>query len=281
MSDTTDLFRRAIPAMRPNVSPVTTAGVGGVPSSGAATRSVMDAVNNTKVSVGSVILIVIAALVLFLVVYKVYDIIRKTSLRKIYIYQGSVSTSTSVDLGAGTTVPEPLAGREYSFSFWFWLDGTDTFNGDKNLLTMGSETYTFTINNHNLKFRAAAAAGATAVVEDTIPVAIQKWTHIMMVVDNNYVTIYKDGDVALSKGITGNFPIVPKSFQVGPKGSGSQGVAGFLAALRYFNYVANAKDVRTTYGKGPMSAGLLRYLGLPMYGIRNPFYRIDGVRDMT
>lgn len=288
MSDqATDPFKRAaIPPMRASVSPVTTSSVGSAPrpagvGAGASaavapssTHSMVDTMNNTKVSVGSVILIVIACLVLFLVVYKVYDIVKKTSLKKEWIRKPMASLKDPQDLATNVKLSDPLVGREYTLSFWFWLDGSDVSISDKMLLDMGG-IYTFAIRNHTLVFKANQVAGSSApAVTETFPVAIQKWTHIMMVVDNNYVTVYKDGDVAISRGIAGSFQTVPKTYLV------TGALTGFLSGMCYYNYVTNAKDVRKAYGKGPMSAGLLRFLGMPMYGVRNPFYRIDGVSDL-
>lgn len=284
--DAGPMMRRAaiIPPMRPNVSPITSgpgsAGAGVTSSNVARTGSVMDTVNNTRVSVGSMILIVAVCILLFFVVYKVYDVIRKTSLRKIFIEKGTVSTTTSLDLAAGKAISDPIAGREYSISFWFWLDGSDVDSTEKNLISMGGRNYTFDIKNHLLVFKVATLPGsATAPVTAEVPIAIQKWTHIVMVVDNNYVTLYKDGDVVASHNVQGHLYTMPRSFEVGPMGTRKTAV-GYIAGVRYFNHIANAKDVRTAYRSGPTSAGLLRYLGLPMYGVRNPFYRVDAVSDV-
>lgn len=50
-----------------------------------------------------------------------------------------------------------------------------------------------------------------------------------------------------------------------------------ISRVVFFNYAISMGDVAALYQKGPMPQSVLSALGIPMYGVRSPFYRIDSV----
>lgn len=50
-----------------------------------------------------------------------------------------------------------------------------------------------------------------------------------------------------------------------------------ISRVVFFNYTISMSDVAALYQKGPMPQSVLSALGIPMYGVRSPFYRIDSV----
>ena len=55
---------------------------------------------------------------------------------------------------------------------------------------------------------------------------------------------------------------------------------GYLSRLQFFNYsLKTPAHISKIYEAGPVkSVGILQKLGLPLYGLRNPLYRVDEVK---
>jgi hypothetical protein len=155
-------------------------------------------------------------------------------------------------------------------------------------------------------------------------VPLQTWVNYVLTIDNNYITLYKDGDIyevtEITNPLKNNNPCadtfcaknkwhatVDKGESQKPNkafnlGSGLKRVAspargefyisannadgaggsnaimdGVISRLSFFNYSLDNDQVKKTYNAGPMNEGVLGRIGMPLYGVRNPVYRVDEI----
>jgi hypothetical protein len=125
-------------------------------------------------------------------------------------------------------------------------------------------------------------------------VPMQRWLHVVMVVDNKLVTTFIDGEIYSVK-TTDEYKLLkePERDQRGnmidhnliiEKTEGAVNVGKFgpavppgsyLSNLEFFNYAISINDVKRIYTHGPFSKNFLAMLGISSYGVRSPVYKID------
>jgi hypothetical protein len=125
-------------------------------------------------------------------------------------------------------------------------------------------------------------------------VPMQRWLHVVMVVDNKLVTTFIDGEIysvkttdeykmlkeperdARGNTITHNL-IIEKTqgtLYMGKFGPAAP-PSSYLSNLEFFNYAISINDVKRIYVHGPFSRNFLAMLGISSYGVRSPVYKID------
>lgn len=142
-----------------------------------------------------------------------------------------------------------------------------------------------TFHNDNCKY-------ATFKI-DYVP--LQRWVNIIINVNNNMLAIIMDGAVHSTRVLNEDNDRCPgesSSKLVSPTtgsimiGNISEEINnlpaadGFISRVQFFNYsLKTPGHIKKIYNAGPVkSVGILQKLGLPLYGIRNPLYRIDEVK---
>lgn len=132
----------------------------------------------------------------------------------------------------------------------------------------------------------------TGIVIPYIP--LQRWVHVAVVCNansyKNYIYAYVDGDLVnttsngerdkyisnceknltdLDLNVSGSLNIggIPNDTAEGP------GFSGLISKITTYNYELNQKDIYDDYYTGPVG-GLLAKLGLGMFGIRSPIYKL-------
>jgi hypothetical protein len=124
-------------------------------------------------------------------------------------------------------------------------------------------------------------------------VPLQRWTHIVVSVDTDHVVLYVDGELYKVVYLnTEKSACVENEVSILRSPSGISNTTGDLVAghsskyntpdaiisrLVFFDNSITHQDVKGLYGQGPISNSALSKLGVPVYGMRNPFYRIDKV----
>jgi len=125
-------------------------------------------------------------------------------------------------------------------------------------------------------------------------IPLQRWVHVAVVCNansyKNYIYAYVDGDLVNTtsngendKYITGckknldnldlnvsgilNIGGIANDFAEGP------GFSGLVSKITTYNYELNQKDIYDDYYNGPVG-GLLAKIGLGMFGIRSPIYKL-------
>lgn len=247
------------------------------------------------------IFLILLAFLIFYVIYHIYNLIMKTSLTTTTLLRVPTrvySTSSSKEIAADGSVPIPINGKEYSYSFWMHIENFITGNL-KHVLSRGNSV-AFLMSATTNQLEIFVSLGNTyvfdsdytsndqtnpenpkylRVVVDYIP--IQRWVNVTLVVDNEFLTVFLDGDintvVNLPSGrIVGNSK---GSFSISSRG-GFPSIDGIISNVKFFNYAITVNDARALYGNGPSNKNILTLMGLPLYGIRNPFYRVDTVEDV-
>ncbi len=134
----------------------------------------------------------------------------------------------------------------------------------------------------------------TGIVIPYIP--LQRWVHIAIVCNansyKNYIYAYVDGDLVSTTsnnekdrylGDTDDTRKTLTKLDINKKGiiniggelnaTEGPGFSGLVSKITTFNYELNQKDVYNDYYWGPIG-NILARLGLGMYGIRNPIYKL-------
>lgn len=154
----------------------------------------------------------------------------------------------------------------------------------------------------------ASAATYTSIVENqldtimkrgiTIPyVPIQRWVHVAVVCNansyKNYIYAYIDGDLVnttssnetdrfITSGVNTKKDLndmdlnISGSLTIGGTSTdyiNGLGFSGLISKFTTYNYELNQKDIFDDYYSGPIG-GLMAKLGLGMYGIRSPIYKL-------
>lgn len=133
---------------------------------------------------------------------------------------------------------------------------------------------------------------ATFII-DYVP--LQRWVNIIINVNNNMLALIMDGAIHSTRVLNQDNSLCDdnsSSNLVSPT-TGSVMIGnineennimpaadGFISKLQFFNYsLSTPQHIQKIYNAGPVdSVGILKKLGLPLYGFRNPLYRIDAVK---
>ncbi len=130
---------------------------------------------------------------------------------------------------------------------------------------------------------------------DSVP--RQTWMHYALVVKNNIVTLYQNGEYYMTKSV--NDFMRSKPIEVNQKGEelmydlvidktagslfvgrnssigGRNAVNGYLSKVEFFTYALNISDVNNIYKKGPIQPNWLQKLGISGYGVRSPVFKVN------
>lgn len=133
----------------------------------------------------------------------------------------------------------------------------------------------------------------------TIPyIPIQRWVHVAVVCNansyKNYIYAYIDGDLVNTTSSKENDRFITNSgtpiqkdlsdmalnvsgkLTIGGTSNdyvNGMGFSGLISKFTTYNYELNQKDIFDDYYSGPVG-GLMAKLGLGMYGIRSPIYKL-------
>ena len=133
---------------------------------------------------------------------------------------------------------------------------------------------------------------ATFII-DYVP--LQRWVNIIINVNNNMLALIMDGaihstrvlnqDNSLCEDNSSSNLVSPTTGSVmigniNEENNLMPAANGFISKLQFFNYsLSTPQHIQKIYNAGPVdSVGILKKLGLPLYGFRNPLYRIDAVK---
>ncbi len=123
---------------------------------------------------------------------------------------------------------------------------------------------------------------------------LQRWLNITINVDNNLVSIFLDGDLLSTKNLANPSTLECDNLLssiisnkhgnlfIGTDAKGNlQTFNGALSNFTAFNYSITLDHVKALYNSGPIPKSMLTKFGLPLYGVRNPFYRVDEIKTTT
>lgn len=193
------------------------------------------------------------------------------------------------NIQSSSSVNDPKAASPFVF-----LDKTDNkmyvrFGETGTTLTDTSVSSYNNLTDTNLK-----TFMKTGIVIPYIP--LQRWVHVAIVCNansyKNYIYAYVDGDLVSTTsnnekdrylGDTDNTRKNLTRLNINLKGivnvggelnsTDGPGFSGLVSKISTFNYELNQRDVYNDYYWGPIG-NILARLGLGMYGIRNPIYKL-------
>jgi hypothetical protein len=256
-----------------------------------------------------VLFVVLACFVLVIVIVYIVYRMRRGDLQSITLVPHPIklyNMPSPVTVQAAT-IPPTLNGQEFSFSFWLYLVEFQPtsehklvfMRGGSGADVLGATPVVFLdarTNRLHIAVKSNQAPGVsdlgallqsdtsrymTAAI-DYVP--LQRWVNVVMVVQDNLLTVYLDGDMYTVENV---FDLAPSTADVRPIFAGTSGNAtigsvsgtaptkGFLGKLQFFNYALMVQDVKALYAQGPVPASMLSLLGLSAYGVRSPLYRVE------
>jgi hypothetical protein len=266
-------------------------------------------------------MVVAIAIGFFIIVYVtiyLYKRFLKTSLKTVTMLTKpfKINENELTNLTDTVTLPQLYNGKEFSVSYWVYFDA-EQFNSthdpkfvlgrmpdkgslassnpifytlpDSNVMYVAIKTnkdtgtYTNLNDLHSLAERDPSPSDSYQFLK--IPyVPLQRWVNIILVVDNNFIQLFVDGELrqvvdlssvgySYSNIIVGN---TNGNFYTGG-GGGFTSFKGYLSKVQMMNYAITIDHAKIIYKSGPLHRSVLSVLGLPLYGVRNPFYRIDEV----
>ena len=202
-------------------------------------------------------------------------------------------------------IPATLNGQEFAYSAWLYISEFTTTTEHKLILARGSDTHganpiMFMDNRTNKVYVSIMTNQSDTFVSSLDEVLdknkskyltatieylpLQRWVHILFVVQDNLLTVYMDGDIYTVENVYDfNVPGRDRPVFAGSVGSvvvgktsGSASTQGYVCKTEFFNHALTPKDVRDIYDRGPVNSNnILTKLGLPAYGLRSPIYRED------
>jgi hypothetical protein len=294
-------------------------------------------------SIVTIALIVLVTGVSFYVMYHLYKIIMKTDLRTVTLLKNAIKVPQyrKVNINADVTMPSLYNGAEFSYSAWMYIESFNRTGKPQLVLYNGKgDSFSETISpvfyldpeyvtlhvllSTNKGARPSVPRGSLENLHkyrdcdfvrlsvDYVP--MQRWVNVALVVDNEYIQLFFDGELRKVIDITDKELIenIHDELRGLPKGAdnlcendnvccksenlccgkrlmntntgkqlyigkiGTDEVFnGYLSKVQFFNYAITVDHAKIIYKSGPLHQSMLGRIGLPMYGLRNPFYKID------
>lgn len=218
------------------------------------------------------------------------------------------------------TLPILNNGNEYSFSYWFYIDQFQITTNPKLIMSAGSSSsladsgMIMYVDPSYTKMHLLMKTNATGTtIQDSLVdihnnvmgetaekcsffrmevpyIPISRWINFTVVVDDNYIQLFMDGELRQVIDTTEQVSVCDSlnmasflgsyNFYSGKPTNGEK-LDGFISKMKFFNYALTVDHAKMVYKTGPVHQSILSKLGLPLYGIRNPFYRVDEDVDDT
>jgi len=246
-----------------------------------------------------VLLLVTIAITVWVIVY-VFNEYNTSNLVTATLQKDPVKVNNSgvINVTADKTLPAAKNGNEASLSFWTFVanETNDASTGPKLILGVMESTssiqqasplFTMESDTNELQLQIVPNTNGSPVSIKGGYLPMQRWVNITVVIENNFIQLYVDGelrnvqDVDSTVKMNGNIYIGGTGGVVSSGGVTnpqiSQSIQGFISKIQAFNYALTIDHVKIVYRKGPLTSNVLSKIGIPMYGIRNPFYDITTV----
>lgn len=152
------------------------------------------------------------------------------------------------------------SSNNYSISLWYYLsDFNHRYNQEKEIFKLSTSgesgtvfmNATFAPTKNDLMVDVMTQNGSfEKVAIENVP--LQRWTHILIVVNNRAVDLYLDGKLVKTKVLT-NVPKVPTAADIvfgGGSDTQQSGFKGYLSNFRYYSISVNPKKAYDIYKEG-------------------------------
>ncbi|MEW5315087.1 MAG: hypothetical protein WDW38_006539 [Sanguina aurantia] len=267
----------------------------------------VSSIDSSSVVVWSVACVLLLVLIIAYIVWR----IRRRDLKSLILVRDPVRLDgpgmpLTIDQ---SKIPTTLNGQEYSYSFWLYLVqyenkaahtmifGRGQGVGATAEAAVGGSPLVYLDQSTNKLYVSVAknsAAATTTVFTDVQAstnfvqgvidyVPMQRWVNVVIVVQDQLMTLFLDGDIYTVSNVTDTvttatprpvFGATSGSVVVGASPATNQQQA-FLSQLQFFNFAMTMRDVKARYAGGPLAPSALSLLGIPAYGIRSPVYKLQ------
>jgi hypothetical protein len=246
-------------------------------------------------------LIVVISVMFIITIYVIFYVWRtynSTSLKTVTMTKSPIHLTEMgggfKNLSADVVLPSMYNGNEFSYSFWTYVNSSTGIASNTNKFILGRMTDTdlplsgnplFYMDSTSNKLYAYVNTKGSPVEllsdmgtsENTLTIEympIHRWVNIVLVVDNNFIQLFMDGELRQVKDLSGeNKLVLPTQGNMVAGGDGS--FDGYLCKVQCFNYALSIDHAKIVYKAGPLQKSILAAIGVPNYGVRAPFYRVD------
>lgn len=265
-------------------------------------RQLTDYAKNSE-NVGTMLALFVSFVMVIYVVLYLMKQFNMTSLKTVTMVKNKplrITGNSMHNLSQNDSLPAQNHGKEWSMSFWVYIDNEEIEKTTEPKFIIGrmsgpnagasanplvymdpveNKMHVVVRTNFSMGYTSLAALHGSGVGKMTIDyIPLQRWVNVIVVVDQNYVQLFMDGELRqvndLSQG--NNKVVMDSSGNIFSGGSSSTATfKGYVSKVQWFNYAVTIDHAKIVYGAGPLRKTILSALGLPMYGIRSPFVRID------
>lgn len=279
------------------------------PSNTKNTTSMVDKLRKYGQSnIGLIIVAFVLVCVIIYVIIYIYKTYNSTSLKTATMLKKplKITNTEIVNVSNNVALPELYNGKEFSYSFWIYVDAVHPNNDYKFVLgrlnakedySSGNPIFFLDKSLNKLYVYVRTEGDQTSSLSTMVNssntlniryLPLQRWVNILLVVDNNFVQLFLDGDLRQVKDLSGNSAqpankVVATSSGNLMAGGSESSIAfdGYLSKVQALNYAATIDHAKVIYKAGPLHKSILAAIGVPFYGIQSPFYRIDEQTEVT
>ena len=250
-------------------------------------------------------LVVVVGILFIVIVYVMIYIFKQyndTSLKTVTMVKKPIKVPSdrllNISEDAGLPKLNYVNGKEFSYSFWVYVDGDNNQNTSYRKFILGRMESSdsvdhasplFELDNVSNKFFVKLSTSSSNVEhQDSLEIKyfpLQRWVNVVLVVDNNFVQLFLDGELREVKDLSNHSQ--DSSIVNTPVGNLYIGSSvnkpsfnGYISKVQAFNYAVTIDHAKVIYKAGPLHKTVLSVIGIDTYGIQNPIYRIDEKNQM-
>jgi len=224
---------------------------------------------------GKIIVVLFLMFIIVYVIIYVYKLYNSTSLKTTTLLKKPISIPyVATNITKDMVIPNNVNGNQYSISVWVYVDDIPQTGSNKFILGRG--TYDFIPKMYLDRSNALCVdvGEKEPLMSRNFPT--NRWANVVIVVDETLAQLYIDGQFKEAKVANGTYKSAIGNLQIG-KSSSDERLDGYLSKLQLFNYALTIDHTQIIYKAGPLHKSVLSMIGIPMYGLRNPFFRLDTV----
>lgn len=216
------------------------------------TKNSINNMNNTNL-----IILFVSIVIIVFVLYKIgsyaYSQAHKNSSTNPVLIKNPVNARTYKK-----SVQVPLAHNVLGFSYSMWIyvaNWSYNLNNNKIILNKGNSPQIYlTSNNNNLSVDIKTVTGGIETTTvNNFP--LQKWVHVVTVLNNRTVDIYIDGKLERSKVLTAVPKLNSRDVDILAQNPHNGGYYGQLSRMQYFARIVEPEEVFEMYQNGPYYSG--------------------------
>ena len=223
--------------------------------------------------------IVMAVFLMFVIIYVVvfiFKLYNNTSLKTTTLLKKPISIPfAKTNITKDIKISNNVNGNQYSVSVWIYVDEIAPTGNDKFILGRGRE-YSYSPELYLDKTNALCVDVGEAEVLKSKNFPTNRWVNVVIVVDETLAQLFIDGQFKEAKVSSSVYRASNGNVEIGKVG-GKERLDGYFSKLQIFNYALTIDHTQIVYKAGPLHKSILSMIGIPMYGLRNPFTRLDQV----